>query len=123
MARKNKGFTIIELLIIVAIIGILVTLAIPAYLSFISKSRRAEAKYNLEGIYKAQTSWFGENNTFSDSFTTIRWQPDGVCQYTYFLGGVEYRNRLLLRRRSYLQMSPEVPLPRRLGGISITTLR
>lgn len=86
MTTKNKGFTIIELMVVVAIIGILVTLAIPAYLSFISKSRRTEVKYNLEGIYKAQTSWFGEHNTFSNSFNTIRWRPDGICQYTYYMG-------------------------------------
>ena len=83
---KEKGFTLIELMIVVAIIAILAAIAIPNFLSFVSKTRRSEVKSNLSAIYKAEISYFGENNTFSPSFTEIRWIPVGVANYTYTLG-------------------------------------
>ena len=84
--RKNEGFTLIELMIVVAIIAILAAIAIPNFLSFVSKTRRSEVKSNLEGIYKAEISYFGEKNTFSNSFVEIRWLPVGVANYTYSVG-------------------------------------
>jgi prepilin-type N-terminal cleavage/methylation domain-containing protein len=83
---KERGFTLIELMIVVAIIAILAAIAIPNFLSFVSKTRRSEVKSNLSAIYEAEISYFGENNTFSPSFTEIRWIPVGVANYTYTLG-------------------------------------
>ena len=84
--RKEKGFTLIELMIVVAIIAILAAIAIPNFLSFVSKTRRSEVKSSLSAIYKAELSYFGENDTFSPSFTDIRWIPMGTAYYTYTLG-------------------------------------
>jgi len=87
---KNKGFTLIELMIVVAIIGILAAIAIPNFLSFVSKTRRSEVKSNLTAIYKSEISYFGENDTFSPSFAVIRWIPMGNAYYTYTLGFEEW---------------------------------
>ncbi|MGA7104903.1 MAG: prepilin-type N-terminal cleavage/methylation domain-containing protein [Candidatus Deferrimicrobiaceae bacterium] len=85
--RKNKGFTLIELMIVVAIIAILAAIAIPNFMSFVVKTKRTEAKTNLEAIYKAEISWFGEYDYFSNSFNEIRWRPEGsVYYYTFSLG-------------------------------------
>ena len=76
-------------MIVVAIIAILAAIAIPNFLSFVSKTRRSEVKANLEGIYKAEISYFAEKNTFSNSFVEIRWLPVGVAHHTYSVG-MEY---------------------------------
>jgi len=84
--RSKKGFTLIELMIVVAIIGILAAIAIPNFLRFQAKSKQSEAKTNLGGIFTAQTAYFGEKNTYG-TFTHIAWAPIGKSQlYTYYSG-------------------------------------
>ncbi len=90
MERRTKGFTLIELMIVVAIIGILAAIAIPNFLKYQARTRRAEVKYNLEAIYKAELSWYGEYNRFDNTFATIRWKPMGTIYYYTFHAGNEY---------------------------------
>ncbi len=52
--RSKKGFTLIELMIVVAIIGILAAIAIPNFLKFQAKSKQSEAKSNLGAIFTGQ---------------------------------------------------------------------
>ena len=56
--RNQKGFTLIELMIVVAIIGILAAVAIPAFLKFIRKSKTSEAGINIKSIGDGAISWF-----------------------------------------------------------------
>jgi type IV pilus assembly protein PilA len=83
--RSKKGFTLIELMIVVAIIGILAAIAIPNFLKFQAKSKQSEAKANLGGIFTGQISYFGEANAYS-SFAAINWSPSGTPRYHYMLG-------------------------------------
>jgi type IV pilus assembly protein PilA len=86
MKRKNtKGFTLIELMIVVAIIGILAAIAIPNFLKFQAKSKQSEAKTNLKAIYTAETGYYGENNTYN-ALNHVNWQPVGTARYTYSVG-------------------------------------
>lgn len=59
-SKQNRrcGFTLIELLAAAAIIGVLVTLAMPRYKAFVARSRQAEAKNNLGTITRLQESWW-----------------------------------------------------------------
>ena len=83
--RSKKGFTLIELMIVVAIIGILAAIAIPNFLRFQAKSKQSEAKTNLGGIFTAEISYFGEHNFFGN-FAQIAWSPTGTTRYTYWSG-------------------------------------
>lgn len=62
--RSSKGFTLIELMIVVAIIGILAAIAIPNFLQYQLKSRQAEAKTNLGAIRTSEISFNGEHGCY-----------------------------------------------------------
>ncbi len=80
---KQNGFTLIELMIVVAIIGILAAIAIPNFLKYQAKSRQSEARINLGGIFVAETAYYGEQARYSD-FDTIGFALAGSSnRYTY----------------------------------------
>ncbi len=66
MKTNRKGFTLIELMIVVAIIGILAAVAIPGFMGYIKNSKTSEAKTNLNAIAKGAVSYF-EAEHYSDT--------------------------------------------------------
>jgi type IV pilus assembly protein PilA len=81
--REQKGFTLIELMIVVAIIGILAAIAIPNFLRYQATSRQSEARTNLGGIYVAESAYFSNVGSYSD-FATIGFVLSGGSnRYTY----------------------------------------
>jgi len=63
----QQGFTLIELMIVVAIIGILAGIAYPSYLETVTKSRRTDAKGALLGFANAMERHFTETNSYCDA--------------------------------------------------------
>ena len=77
----EKGFSLIELMIVVAIIGILAAIAVPNYERFQAKARQSEAKANLAAIYSANKAFFSEWTTYHARFGVIGFSPEGELRY------------------------------------------
>ena len=81
----KKGFTLIELMIVVAIIGILAAIAIPNFLRFQAKSKQSEAKTNLGSIGTTAESYRVEKDTYVvSSLADLGWAPQGTPRYGYW---------------------------------------
>ena len=65
-----RGFTLIELMIVVAIIGILAAIAIPNFVKFQCRSKQSEAKGSLKAIYTAEESYRAEQDKYINCTTT-----------------------------------------------------
>lgn len=65
----DKGFTLIELMITVAILAILAAVAIPVYNNYVYSAKTAEATTNISGIRTLEESYFAENNTYITNAT------------------------------------------------------
>jgi type IV pilus assembly protein PilA len=90
--QNQKGFTLIELMIVVAIIGILAAVAIPQYQNFTRKSKASEAKVILDAIITSEGAYFAEQDTVTNNKTNIG-NPDGPGEYfTYALTTVNATN-------------------------------
>jgi len=74
LRRKSKGFTLIELMIVVAIIAILAAIAIPQYKKFQLKAKTSEAKTNLGAIRTAEEAYAAEN----DKYVFCAWTPSNA---------------------------------------------
>jgi len=104
--RHRAGFTLVELMIVIGMIGALAAIAIPNFLSYQARSRRSEAWTNVSGIVIAQKSFFAENDRYHDSgapypggalspnkrtwdaassaaFEALGWKPEGQVIYSY----------------------------------------
>lgn len=92
----QKGFALIELVIVVAILAITAAIAVPNFIEFQSRSTQSEARTNLRAIYTGQMAFFQERKRFSQWTGEIGFDPDGNNRYAYFLSG----DALMLQDRS-----------------------
>jgi len=81
--NNSKGFTLIELMIVVAIIGILAAIAIPNFLKYQCKAKQSEAKTNLGSIRVAQEAYFAEFDTYHAGTDLIGFAVKGSQKYDY----------------------------------------
>lgn len=69
--QSQKGFTLIEVMIVVVIIGILAAIAYPSYQEYVRRANRAEGQAFLQDIAAKQERYFSQNNKYITSATDI----------------------------------------------------
>lgn len=75
--KKQLGFTLIEVMIVVVIVGILFAVGVPSYRAFVVKSKRSEAVAALTSIAGEQLQFFSENNRYAADLTQLGY-PDAT---------------------------------------------
>ena len=98
--KTRKGFTLLEMMIVVVIIGILAAAALPMYAEYVKKSRTGEAKNALGDIRTMQLAYYDDimlgNHSYAVDITALKWTTDSGTTvgkspafYTFSTGPLE----------------------------------
>lgn len=71
LIRRPGGFTLVEVLVVVAIIGILAAIAYPSYLNSVRKSNRASARALMMEVAQRQATYYSENASYTTTLTAL----------------------------------------------------
>jgi len=75
---KKRGFTLIELMIVVAIIGILAAVAIPAFINYMKRAKTSEASVNLKSIGEGAMSYFDAEHSINNGASASNHLPTSL---------------------------------------------
>ncbi len=84
ITKNEKGFTLLELVLIVGIIGILTVIAVPTFLGYQARTKQSEAKVNLAGIFGSETAYFVEKGFYGSTLESINYSLAGKPAYYDF---------------------------------------
>jgi len=87
MKKTGKGFTLIELMIVVAIIGILAAVAIPGFMKYIKDSKTSEAKTNIKAVAEGAVSFYQTEHPEGVAGTSFFTRQYPSADYCKSLGG------------------------------------
>jgi type IV pilus assembly protein PilA len=76
--RDEKGFTLIELMIVIAIIGILAAIAIPQFAAYRERAYSSALKSDAHSFANAQEAYFADNDTYSNTIATLEQSTYGA---------------------------------------------
>ena len=85
----RRGFSLLEVMIVVVIIGILATLAYPSLEAYLQRAKQTEAKVSLSAIYTAQKIYFATNQTYADTLSKldVQLESGGSARHAITLTG------------------------------------
>ena len=86
----SQAFTLVELMVVVAIIGILASISIPSYQRYTARARQSEAKVALSSSYTAEQGFFAEMGTFTYCLRQIGVTGDSVQKRYYSFGEIPW---------------------------------
>jgi len=82
--KNQQGFTLVELMVVVAIIALLAATALPQFRKYQAKSRVSEAKLALASIYTAEESYYGEYANYATCLAYMGYTPTGAAADRYY---------------------------------------
>lgn len=85
--KKENGFTLVELMVVVAIIGLLSAVAVPNLKKYQAKTKTAEAKMQLSAIYTAEAGFFSDYNMYHRCLTYMGYDPGPEAFNRYYMTG------------------------------------
>ena len=75
--RRRRGFTLLEMMVVAAIIGVLAAVAVPGFRKYSARARRSEALLALKTIRDLQVAYYNENTEYSSSFSDLGFDIGG----------------------------------------------
>jgi len=92
LRRNDRGMTLIELMIVVVVVAILASIALPSYRQYVLRSHRVEAKSALLNVAAAQEKFYLQNNTYTENISDAPPDGLGITDFDADTDGVQTEN-------------------------------
>lgn len=92
--KRDEGFTLLELLVVIIIIGTLSVIAVPSYLRQAAKARASEGRANTGALNRAQQVTYLEKLTFTDNINELGLGISNTINYNYLVNSSDLSNKV-----------------------------